>query len=78
MNEGKQLYNFVKKYNTHILSAYVEHAHDSCTFRQNSMGYENTNIDRSKINLVMRSQKKNYAMVESSQYSILIDDYVKA
>ena len=28
LNEGKKLYNFVKKYNPHILSAYVEHAHD--------------------------------------------------
>ena len=36
----------------------------------------NTNIDRSKINLVMRSQKKNYAMVGEEQL-ILIDDYVK-
>jgi hypothetical protein len=36
----------------------------------------NTNIDRSKINLVMRSQKKNYAKV-AGQPAILIDDYVK-
>jgi hypothetical protein len=36
----------------------------------------NTNIDRSRINLVMRSQKKNYAKV-AGQPAILIDDYEK-
>jgi hypothetical protein len=34
---------------------------------------KNTGITRDKINLVMRSQKKNYA----SPGSILIDDYEK-
>jgi len=34
---------------------------------------KNTGIPRSRINLVMRSQKKNYA----SPASILIDDYEK-
>jgi hypothetical protein len=33
-------------------------------------------IDRSKINLVMRSQKKNYAKVAGAP-AILIDDYDK-
>ena len=28
LSEGKKLFTFVKKYNPHILSAYVEHAFD--------------------------------------------------
>ena len=74
LNEGKKLYNFVKKYNPHILSAYVKHAHDpNCIPGKMKWAMRNTNITRDKINLVMRSEKKNYA----SPGSILIDDYDK-
>jgi hypothetical protein len=37
---------------------------------------KNTGLSRDKINLVMRSQKKNYAM-NAGQQTILIDDYEK-
>ena len=75
--EGKKLFNYVRKYKPHILSAYVEHAHDpNCIPGKTQWVMRNTNIDRSKINLVMRSQKKNYAKV-AGKPAILIDDYVK-
>ena len=62
LNEGKKLFAFVKKYNPHILSAYVEHAHDpNCIPEKCVKLMKNTGIPRSRINLVMRSQKKNYA-----------------
>ena len=74
LNEGKKLFNFVKKYQPHILSAYVEHAHDpNCIPGKRKWAMRNTGIPSNKINLVMRSQKKNYA----SPGSILIDDYEK-
>ena len=72
--EGKKLFAFVKKYNPHILSAYVEHAFDpNCIPGKRKWAMKNTGIPSNKINLVMRSQKKNYA----SPGSILIDDYEK-
>jgi len=74
LSEGKKLFNFVKKYNPHILSAYVEHAFDpNCIPGKTKWAMKNTGIPRSRINLVMRSQKKTYA----SPGSILIDDYEK-
>ena len=73
-NEGKKLLQFVKKYNPHILSAYVEHAHDpNCIPGKAKWAMRNTGIPMSRINLVMRSQKQTYA----SPASILIDDYEK-
>ena len=74
LSEGKKLFNFVRKYNPHILSAYVEHAFDpNCIPGKTKWAMKNTGIPRSRINLVMRSQKKTYA----SPGSILIDDYEK-
>jgi len=74
LSEGKKLFTFVKKYNPHILSAYVEHAFDpNCIPGKTKWAMKNTGIPRGRINLVMRSQKKTYA----SPGSILIDDYEK-
>ena len=60
LTEGKKLFAFVKKYQPHILSAYVEHAHDpNCIPGKTKWAMKkNTGITRDKINLVMRSQKK--------------------
>ena len=72
--EGKKLFNYVRKFKPHILSAYVEHANDpNCIPGKAKWAMRNTGIPMSRINLVMRSQKKNYA----SPASILIDDYEK-
>ena len=63
--EGKKLFNYVRKYKPHILSAYVEHANDpNCIPGKAKWAMRNT---------VMRSQKQTYA----SPASILIDDYEK-
>ena len=76
-NEGKKLLDFVKKYNPHILSAYVEHAHDpNCIPGKGKWAMQKAGIPRDRINLVMRSQKKNYAKV-GGEPAILIDDYDK-
>ena len=74
LSEGKKLFNYVKKYNPHILSAYVEHAFDpNCIPGKMKWAMKNTGLSRDKINLVMRSQKQTFA----SPASILIDDYDK-
>src|SRR6056300_1651010 len=75
--EGRKLWSYIRKYNTHILSAYVEHAHDpNCIPGKAKWAMSKAGIDRSKINLVMRSQKKDYAKV-GGEPTILIDDYDK-
>jgi len=75
--EGKKLLQFVKKYNPHILSAYVEHAYDpNCIPGKKSWAMNKAGIPSNQINLVMRSQKKDYAKV-GGEPAILIDDYDK-
>ena len=76
-NEGKRLLQYVKKFQPHILSAYVEHANDpNCIPGKAKWAMQKAGIPRNRINLVMRSQKKNYAKVVG-QPAILIDDYDK-
>ena len=76
-NEGKKLFEYVKKFNPHILSAYVEHAHDpNCIPGKAHWARTKAGIPSQRINLVMRSQKKNFAKV-AGQPAILIDDYEK-
>ena len=77
LSEGKKLFNYVKKNKPHILSAYVEHAFDpNCIPGKTKWAMKNTGIDKSRINIVMRSQKKNYAQI-AGRPAILIDDYDK-
>ena len=77
-NEGKKLLQFVKKYNPHILSAYVEESYDpNCIPGKTAWLRKNARItDKSKINLVRRKEKKNFA-TKGGQKNILIDDYIK-
>ena len=54
LSEGKKLFNYVKKYNPHILSAYVEHANDpNCIPGKAKWAMRNTGIPMSRINLIM-------------------------
>lgn len=76
LSEGKKLFNYVKKFNPHILSAYVEHAHDpNCIPGKKSWAMK-AGVPANRINLVKRSQKKDYAKV-NGEPAILIDDYEK-
>ena len=75
--EGRKLWSYIRKYNTHILSAYVEHAHDpNCIPGKAFWAQRNLGLPRNKINLVIRSAKQNYAM-SGGKPNILIDDYKK-
>jgi hypothetical protein len=75
--EGKKLWNYIKDYKPHILSAYVEHAHDpNCIPGKSYWARTNLGIGTNRINLVKRVQKQNYAKV-AGQPAVLIDDYIK-
>ena len=75
MPGGKQLYRFCSRYDPHILSAYSKRDNNS---RKGKMKWlsRNTNFKRSKIHLVLRAQKKQYATTDGKP-SVLIDDYMK-
>ena len=75
--QGKVMWNFIKKYNPHILSAYLEKTYDpNCIPGKTFWCKTNLGISQGKINLVRRKDKQNYAMV-AGEPAILIDDYDK-
>ena len=77
LGQGKVMYNFVKKYNPHILSAYMEKTHDpNCIPGKSAWVRKNLGMSGGRVNLVRRKDKQNYAMV-AGQPAILIDDYEK-
>jgi len=76
MPDGKKLYDFIRKYDLHILSAYPSWMRNG---KKNKMQWlsRHTNIKDKKINLVQRREKQNYATDERGQPAILIDDHSK-
>ena len=78
MPGGQALWRSIEKHNPHILSAYVEETYDpNCIPGKRAWLRKNPKItDRSRINLVRRKEKKNFA-TKGGQKNILIDDYIK-
>ena len=75
--QGKILYNYVKKYNPHVLSAYLEKTFDpNCIPGKAAWCRKNLGISGAKVNLVRRRDKQLFAM-NAGQPTILIDDYDK-
>lgn len=77
MPDGKQIWNFVKKYKPKILSACGSRAGTICRegkkrWLSKHLGMNNL----SAVHLVTRSEKKKYAVV-GGEPTILIDDYTK-
>lgn len=77
MPDGKQIWNFVKKYKPKILSACGSKAGTICRdgkkrWLAKHLGMSNL----SAIHLVSRSDKKHYAVVDGKP-TVLIDDYEK-
>ena len=72
---GKKLYQFIIRYNPHVLSAY---AGRDPTSRLGKMKWlnKNTGFKRGNIHLVLRAQKKDYAKTDEKP-NVLIDDYDK-
>ena len=77
MPNAKNMYSFISKYDPHILSAYSDK--DPVGSKAGKMSWlkKNTKVKRSKINLVLREQKKKFAKDDNGNANILIDDYEK-
>ena len=75
MPGAKRLYQFIEKYDPHVLSAYTGRDPTSKVGKMKWLA-KNTNFKRSRIHLVIRSQKQSYATTNGKP-NILIDDYIK-
>tara|TARA_B100000287_G_scaffold314751_1_gene298295 strand:- start:750 stop:1244 length:495 start_codon:yes stop_codon:yes gene_type:complete len=75
LNDGKNLWRFIEKYNPHILSA-ASQEDPNCKMGKHRWIFRNLNIPSGRIHLVQRHEKQTYAKT-GGQPSILIDDYVK-
>lgn len=75
--DGKQIWNFVKKYKPNILSACGSLAGTICRDGKKRWLAANLGTGNLKnVYLVQRSEKKNYAVVNGKP-TVLIDDYEK-
>ena len=75
MPGGRKLYQFIARYDPHVLSAYSARDPNSKNGKMKWLS-KNTKFSRSKINLVKRADKKNFATTNGKP-NILIDDYLK-
>jgi 5'(3')-deoxyribonucleotidase len=75
MPGAKNLYRKISKYNTYILSAFSGKDPASKSGKMKWLA-KNTDFKRSKIHLVMRSQKQKFATTDGKP-NVLIDDYIK-
>jgi hypothetical protein len=74
---GQRLWSFIRKYYPHILSAYVEQTTDpNCIPGKSKWARTRLGMSGSKVNLVKRKEKQNFAKV-GGMPTILIDDYAK-
>ena len=79
MKDGKKLWNFVKKYDVHILSAYKKPKSDPKGFSRKGKEIwvaKNLKVAPAKVHLVFREQKQDYAVINEKP-TLLIDDYDK-
>ena len=70
--DGKVLWNYIKKHDVRILSAYSS-SDPNCMAGKRKWLSKNVSISNAKIHLVTRSQKQIY----SKKNTILIDDYIR-
>ena len=77
MPGAKKMWSFISKYDPHILSAYVEQTTDpNCIPGKSKWARTRLGMSGSKVNLVKRREKQNFAKVGGLP-TILIDDYIK-
>ena len=76
MPNAKRLYDFIIRYEPHVLSAYTTKDPNSKTAKMKWLK-KHTKFKRSKIHLVLRSQKQAYAKNRDGQPNVLIDDHQK-
>jgi 5'(3')-deoxyribonucleotidase len=70
--DGRMLWNYIKKYDVRILSAYSS-SDPNCMLGKRQWLQKNVSISSAKIHLVKRVEKQQYA----KKNTILIDDYAK-
>ena len=75
MPGAKKLWQFIQRYDAHILSAYSGKDPSSKSGKMKWLARE-TKFKRSKIHLVMRSQKQQFAQTNGKP-NVLVDDYIK-
>ena len=75
MPGAKRLYQFIARYDAHVLSAYTDRDPTSRVGKMKWLA-KNTDFKRSNINLVLRSQKQKFATTDGKP-NVLIDDYKK-
>ena len=76
MPGAKRLYQFIAKYDPHILSAYTGRDPSSKNGKMKWLS-KHAKFTRANIHLVLRSQKQTYAIDNNGNPSVLIDDYIK-
>ena len=75
MPGAKNLYKKIMRYDAHILSAYSGKDPSSKSGKMKWLARQ-TDFKRSKIHLVMRSQKQQFATTNDKP-NVLVDDYIK-
>ena len=74
MRDGKTLWNYIRPYKPDLLSAYTNRD-PNCKPAKLKCASKNLGLSGRRINLVMRSEKQNYAQTGYRSPAILIDDY---
>ena len=78
MPGAKKLWNFLKPYKPSIMSAYAKNEPNSAQGKEDWLKKNVEKLPRSRINLVMRSDKQRFARDGRTQApNILIDDHEK-
>ena len=73
---AKRLYDFIIRYDAHVLSAFTGRDPTSKVGKMKWLK-KNTKFKRGNVHLVLRSQKKSYAKTKDEKPNVLIDDYNK-
>tara|TARA_B100000929_G_C15509277_1_gene419782 strand:- start:4029 stop:4523 length:495 start_codon:yes stop_codon:yes gene_type:complete len=76
ISDGKQLWNYIKKHKPDILSAYVKRDIDpNCIPGKTKWCRSQLGLGGARVNLVLRSQKQDYAQTGYRSPAVLVDDY---
>tara|TARA_B100000989_G_C19502958_1_gene455099 strand:+ start:1118 stop:1651 length:534 start_codon:yes stop_codon:yes gene_type:complete len=77
MPGSKKMWQFISKYNAHILSAYSTKDANSYNGKMKWLRKQAKLTQKSRIHLVMREDKQKFAMTTDGRPNLLIDDYLK-
>ena len=74
--DGMDVFKYCRKYNPQILSAYAKWDKNSIPGKYDWCK-RNLRLPRTRVNLVQRAEKADYATNREGRPNILIDDYIK-